>query len=117
MNQFATPDNVKAQNITGREILGQLGRVDAFYDGIGTGGTLAGICEVLKEANPDVKIYAVESELAPTFYNMYYGMDLPIPEGIPHKIEGIGESFVPQIVEDHVNIIDGIISSATTSMQ
>jgi cysteine synthase A len=109
LNQFATPDNVKAQNITGREILDQLGRVDAFCAGIGTGGTLAGIGEVLKEANPSVKVYAVEPETAPAFYNRYYGKDLPIPEGIPHKIEGIGESFVPQIVEDHVDIIDGVI--------
>lgn len=100
LNQFATPDNVKAQNITGREILDQLGPVDAFCAGIG---------EVLKEANPGVKVYAVEPEPAPAFYNMYYGKDLPIPEGIPHKIEGIGESFVPQIVEEHTDIIDGVI--------
>ena len=109
LNQFATPDNVKAQNITGREIIDQLGQVDAFCAGIGTGGTLAGIAQVLKEANPDVKIYAIEPEPAPAFYNMYYGKDLPIPEGIPHKIEGIGESFVPQIVEDHMDLIDGVI--------
>lgn len=100
LNQFATPDNVKAQNITGREILDQLGPVDAFCAGIG---------EVLKEANPGVKVYAVEPEPAPAFYNMYYGKDLPIPEGIPHKIEGIGESFVPQIVEEHTDVIDGVI--------
>lgn len=109
LNQFATPDNVKAQNITGREILDQLGQVDAFCAGIGTGGTLAGIGEVLKEANSGVKVYAVEPEPAPAFYNMYYGKDLPIPDGIPHKIEGIGESFVPQIVVDHLDIIDGVI--------
>jgi cysteine synthase A len=109
LNQFATPDNVKAQNITGREILDQLDRVDAFCAGVGTGGTLVGIGEVLKEANPGVKVYAVEPEPAPAFYNRYYGKDLPIPEGIPHKIEGIGESFVPQIVEDHVDLIDGVL--------
>ncbi|MES0325791.1 MAG: pyridoxal-phosphate dependent enzyme, partial [Candidatus Bathyarchaeia archaeon] len=56
---------MKAQNITGREILDQLDRVDAFCAGIGTGGTLAGIGEVLKEANPGVKVYAVEPEPAP----------------------------------------------------
>jgi cysteine synthase A len=109
LNQFATPDNVNAQKITGEEILEQLGQVDAFCAGIGTGGTLSGIGIVLKEANPDVKIYAVEPEPAPAFYNMYYGKNLPIPEGIPHKIEGIGESFVPQIVENHMSLIDGVI--------
>ncbi len=109
LNQFVTPDNVKAHNITGKEILDQLGQVDAFCAGIGTGGTLAGVSQVLKEANPEVKVYAVEPEPAPAFYNRYYGKDLPIPEGIPHKIEGIGESFVPQIVEDHMGIIDGVI--------
>ena len=109
LNQFQTPDNVKAQNITGREILNQIDHVDAFCAGIGTGGTLVGISQVLKEANPETKIYAVEPAPAPAFYNMYYGTDIPIPEGIPHKIEGIGESFVPKIVEDHKELIDGVI--------
>ena len=69
-----------------------------------------GISQVLKEANPKTKIYAVESEPAPAFYNMYYGDERPIPEGIPHRIDGIGESFEPKIVEDHYKgLINGVI--------
>jgi cysteine synthase A len=110
LNQFRTPDNVAAQRITGQEILNQLDGVDAFCAGIGTGGTLIGISQVLKEANSETQIYAVEPRPAPAFYNMYYGESLPIPKGIPHKIEGIGESFVPNIVEDNYKgLVDGVV--------
>jgi cysteine synthase len=110
LNQFQTPDNVKAQNITGREILCQVETVDVFCAGVGTGGTLVGIAQVLKEAAQGTRIYAVEPELAPALYNLYYGKNLPIPEGIPHMIEGIGESFISRIVEDNYEaLIDGVI--------
>jgi cysteine synthase A len=109
LNQFINQDNVNAQKITGREILAQLNKIDVFCAGIGTGGTLSGIGSVLKEANPDVRLYAVEPELAPAFYNAYYKKNLPIHQGIPHKIEGIGESFVSQILMNHMELVDGVI--------
>jgi cysteine synthase A len=109
LNQFETEDNIKAQNITGHEILQQISQVDVFCAGIGTGGTLIGIGQVLKEHNPSVKILAIEPSTAPAFFNMFYERNLPIPEGIPHKIEGIGESFVPKIIEKNVELIDGVL--------
>jgi cysteine synthase A len=109
LDQFRNPDNVKAHHATGREILSQAGHVDAFVAGIGTGGTLIGVGQVLKEADPETKIIVVEPATAPAFYNMYYGSSLPIGPGIPHRIEGIGETFVPEIVRDNTEIVDGVI--------
>jgi cysteine synthase A len=109
LDQFRNPDNVKAHNITGREILRQAGKVDVFVAGIGTGGTLIGIAEVLKEANPETRIIAVEPVNASAFYNLFYGTDLPLGSGIPHRIEGIGESFVPEIISENVGQVDGVI--------
>lgn len=109
LDQFRNPDNVKAHHATGNEILRQAGHVDAFVAGIGTGGTLVGVTQMLKEANPETKIVAVEPATAPAYYNMYYGSSLPIGSGIPHRIEGIGESFVPEIVRDNTDIVDEVI--------
>lgn len=109
LDQFRNPDNVKAHHATGKEILRQAGHVDAFVAGIGTGGTLVGVTQMLKEANPETKIVAVEPATAPAYYNMYYGSSLPIGSGIPHRIEGIGETFVPEIVMDNTDIVDKVI--------
>ncbi|MCW3990594.1 MAG: PLP-dependent cysteine synthase family protein [Candidatus Bathyarchaeota archaeon] len=109
LDQFRNPDNVRAHHATGEEILRQAGHVDAFVAGIGTGGTLVGVAQVLKEANPETKIVAVEPALAPAYYNMYYGCSLPIGSGIPHRIEGIGETFVPEIVRDNTDIVDEVM--------
>ncbi len=109
LDQFRNPDNVRAHHVTGEEILRQAGHVDAFVAGIGSGGTLVGVAQELKEANPETKIVAVEPALAPAYYNMYYGCNLPIGSGIPHRIEGIGETFVPEIVRDNINIVDEVM--------
>lgn len=109
LDQFRNPDNVKAHHTTGKEILLQAGRVDAFVAGIGTGGTLVGVSQILKETNPKTRIAAVEPATAPAYYNMYYGSSLPIGSGIPHRIEGIGETFVPEIVRDNTDIVDEVL--------
>lgn len=108
LNQFENQDNIKAHNITGKEILDQVGNVDIFVAGIGTGGTLLGVAEILKKSNPETRIIAVEPKKAPAFYNMFYDKNLPIAEGIPHKIEGIGESFVPELLKRNQNIVDEV---------
>jgi len=91
--QFSNINNIKAQEKTGEEILRQIGPVDAVVAGIGTGGTLMGISNVLKKANPDLRRIAVEPEEAAV---MFGGSDVRISE---HKIQGIGDGFIPKIVE------------------
>jgi len=91
--QFSNPANVKAQEKTGEEILKQIGPVDAVVSGVGTGGTLMGISNVMRKANPNVKVIAVEPEEAAV---MFGGSDVRIEE---HKIQGIGDGFIPKIVD------------------
>lgn len=91
--QFANINNIKAQEKTGEEILKQIGPVDAVVAGVGTGGTLMGISNVMKKANPEVKTIAVEPEEAAV---MFGGSDVRIKE---HKIQGIGDGFIPQLID------------------
>jgi cysteine synthase A len=91
--QFSNPNNIKAQEKTGREILEQVGPVDAVVAGVGTGGTLVGISTVMREANPKVKIIAVEPEEAAV---MFGGSDVRIAE---HTIHGIGDGFIPKLID------------------
>jgi len=91
--QFENPANIRAQEKTGREILEAIGPVDAVVAGVGTGGTLMGISRVMREANPNVKVIAVEPEEAAV---MFGGSDVRIEE---HKIQGIGDGFIPQLVD------------------
>lgn len=95
--QFESYDNVAAhRETTGKEIIEQTGgKVDAFVAGIGTGGTLMGVAEALKAANPAVKIVAVEpagskSEAKKVLEHMSI---------TKHKIEGMGDGFIPPIVK------------------
>ena len=91
--QFSNPANIAAQEKTGREILEEIGPVDAVVAGVGTGGTLMGVSNVMREANPDVKVIAVEPEEAAV---MFGGSDTRIKE---HKIQGIGDGFIPQLID------------------
>ena len=91
--QFSNPNNIRAQEKTGQEILKDIGFVDAIVAGVGTGGTLMGITRVMKAANPGVKVIAVEPEEASV---MFGGSDARIKE---HKIQGIGDGFIPKIVD------------------
>ncbi len=91
--QFSNPANVRAQEKTGQEILRELGTVDAIVAGVGTGGTLMGISNVIKKVNPELKVIAVEPEEAAV---MFGGSDVRIKE---HKIQGIGDGFIPHIID------------------
>lgn len=91
--QFSNPDNTKAQEKTGEEIVKEIGPADAVVAGVGTGGTLMGISQAMKRVNPDVKVIAVEPEEAAV---MFGGSDVIIRQ---HKIQGIGDGFIPQIMD------------------
>ena len=98
--QFDNPLNVEAQyNTTGQEIVDAVGDINAFVSGIGTGGTLIGIGRKLKDHNPNSKIFALEPS---TLSILKMGMQ----EG-SHMIEGIGDDFIPSIVDQ--DIIDDIV--------
>lgn len=99
-NQFSNPDNIKVHYLTtGNEILKQMNQqVDGFVSGIGTGGTLIGIGKRLKEENSDTFIAALEPEEAPI---LTQGKIIK-----EHAIEGIGDDFVPDLVDK--SIIDKI---------
>lgn len=102
--QFKNPANVKIhRETTGPEIVEAInsldGKLDAFIAGIGTGGTISGAGEVLKQNYPEIKIYAVEPAASPILSGGKPG---------PHKIQGIGANFVPDILDRE--IYDGVLT-------
>ena len=99
--QFSNPDNVLAHiETTSKEIFEDTeGKVDIVVAGIGTGGTAVGIAKGLKELKPSVKVYGIEPYESPL---------LSKGEAHPHKIQGIGANFVPELYNREV--LDGIIT-------
>ena len=93
--QFENPNNTMAHiKGTGKEILHQLGRkIDGFCSGIGTGGTITGIGTVLKDANPDITIWAVEPEHAAILSGGSIGTHLQM---------GIGDGLIPDILDQSI---------------
>lgn len=101
--QFENPANPRIhENTTGPELVEQAKSagftIDAFIAGVGTGGTVTGVGHVLKENNPNTKVYALEPSDSPV---------LSGGESGPHKLQGLGAGFVPETLDTEV--YDGVV--------
>ena len=97
--QFSNPHNVEAQNWTGREILEQLGgRVDGYAAAIGTGGTLMGVAEVLKEANPATRVVGIQPA----------GSGRRLTPGVPYPRSEVDGGIISEMLE-RPGLIDEVV--------
>lgn len=101
IGQFESPDNPQIHYLTtAQEIWSQMdGRVDAFVAGVGSGGTLGGVARYLKEQNPDILCIAVEPKNSAALLGHEPGL---------HKIQGIGDGFIPPALD--VSLIDDVVT-------
>ena len=100
-HQFNNPANPEIhRKTTAQEILKAMdGKLDALVAGVGTGGTITGVGEVLKNTYPHIKIIAVEPADSPVISG---------GEAAPHRIQGIGAGFIPQVL--NLDIVDSVIT-------
>jgi cysteine synthase A len=101
LQQFKNPANPQVhREATAKEILSQVqGEIDAFVAGVGTGGTITGVGEVLKKKLDQIKVVAVEPARSPVLSGGTPG---------PHKIQGIGSGFVPDVLKS--SVVDRVIT-------
>ncbi|MFP4104597.1 MAG: cysteine synthase A [Phycisphaerae bacterium] len=104
--QFKNPANPEVhRKTTAVEIWEDTdGEVDIFIAGVGTGGTITGVGEALKQHKPDVQVIAVEPVESPVMTQKRQGEDL---QPGPHKIQGIGAGFIPDVVD--MDVIDEVV--------
>jgi cysteine synthase A len=99
--QFRNPANPEVhRNTTAEELWRDTdGTIDALVAGVGTGGTITGVAQVIKERKPSFEVVAVEPEASPILSGGSPG---------PHKIQGIGAGFVPEVLER--DLLDGVLT-------
>jgi cysteine synthase len=107
IGQFVNPANPEIhRKTTAVEIWDDTdGKIDVFVAGVGTGGTITGVGEVIKAKKPGFKVIAVEPIHSPVLTQKRAGQDL-VPG--PHKIQGIGAGFIPEILD--MDVVDEVVT-------
>jgi cysteine synthase A len=104
--QFKNPANPEIHRRTTAEEIWRdtEGKIDIFISAVGTGGTITGVGQVLKERKPSVRVIAVEPTDSPVITQKRAGQEL---KPGPHKIQGIGAGFIPDVLD--LNVIDQVL--------